>query len=469
MSPLARVSRAKFHWGIAFATGLKNEFSPYRVPQREGNMNGWLIEDDPLGYEASDKEVESNLESTARSKPKEMVGMVVIMVVPTKGSWHAIPKSMMEREVKYAAISFMNKDLTWWNTQVQAKGLEATIATPHRNRYAGPIPKCAKCWTHHGEGEPCQMCFNFQKPGHFARNYRMPVKKVALINAIRGEHEPAICYECGNREHFQNTYPKLTRAPGQVGNHLTIEGNQNRRNNGNQKLELGNSLFSIDLIPLGHGSLDVIVGMDCLSKHKSKIMCLEKVVRIPLESGEILHVQGKRTLGIAKALRNVKLQEMQDKGLISPSHFPWGAPMLFVRKKYRALHMCIDYMELNKLCVKNRYPLPKIDDLFDHLQRALFMDLMNWVYKPYLDKFVIVFIDNILVYSTSKKEHKFHLRLVLELLKKEKLYAKFSKFEFWSQEVQFLGHVVNQNGIHMDPTKIKVVKNWKAPTTPSKI
>ncbi|GJW96599.1 putative reverse transcriptase domain-containing protein [Tanacetum coccineum] len=200
---------------------------------------------------------------------------------------------------------------------------------------------------------------------------------------------------------------------------------------------------------------------------------------------------------------------------IRSSHSQWGAPVLFVKKKDGALRMCIDYRELNKLTIKNCYPLPRIDDLFDQLQGAryfskidlrsgyhhlrvhgddipktafrtryehfeftvmpfgltnapaVFMDLMNRVCKPYLDKFVIVFIDDILVYSKSKDEHEVHLRLVLELLKKKELYAKFSKCEFWLQEVQFFGHVVNQNGIHVDPSKIEAVKNWKAPTTPS--
>ncbi|GJU97628.1 putative nucleotidyltransferase, ribonuclease H [Tanacetum coccineum] len=100
---------------------------------------------------------------------------------------------------------------------------------------------------------------------------------------------------------------------------------------------------------------------------------------------------------------------------------------------------------------------------------AVFMDLMNRVCKPYLDKFVIVFIDDILIYSKTKEEHEVHLKLVLELLRKEKLYAKFSKCEFWLQEVHFLGHVVNQSGIHVDPSKIEAVKNWKAPTTPSEV
>ncbi|GJS27675.1 putative reverse transcriptase domain-containing protein [Tanacetum coccineum] len=100
---------------------------------------------------------------------------------------------------------------------------------------------------------------------------------------------------------------------------------------------------------------------------------------------------------------------------------------------------------------------------------AVFMDLMNQVYKPYLDKFVIVFIDDILIYSKTKEDYEVHLKLVLEMLKKERLYAKFSKCEFWLQEVHFLGHVVNHNGIHVDPSKIETIKNWKAPTTPSEI
>ncbi|GJV37517.1 putative reverse transcriptase domain-containing protein [Tanacetum coccineum] len=100
---------------------------------------------------------------------------------------------------------------------------------------------------------------------------------------------------------------------------------------------------------------------------------------------------------------------------------------------------------------------------------AVFMDLMNRVCKSYLDKFVIVFIDDILIYSKTKDDHEVHLKLVLELLKKESLYAKCTKCEFWLQEVYFLGHVVNHNGIHVDPSKIEAVKNLKAPTTPSEI
>ncbi|GJR09771.1 putative reverse transcriptase domain-containing protein [Tanacetum coccineum] len=179
--------------------------------------------------------------------------------------------------------------------------------------------------------------------------------------------------------------------------------------------------------------------------------------------------------------------------------------------------MCIDYRELNKFTVKNRYPLPRIDDLFDQLQGlsvyskidlrlgyhqlkvrnedipktsfrsrfghyefqvmpfgltnapAVFTDLMNRVCKPYLDKFVIVFIDDILIYSRNKEEHVDHLRIILELLRKEKLYAKFSKCDFWINIVQFLGHLIDSQGLHVDPAKIEAVKNWASTTTPIEI
>ncbi|GJU98443.1 putative reverse transcriptase domain-containing protein [Tanacetum coccineum] len=183
---------------------------------------------------------------------------------------------------------------------------------------------------------------------------------------------------------------------------------------------------------------------------------------------------------------SIQLQELSDKGFIRLSSSPWGAPVLFVKKKDGSFQMCIDYRELNKLTLKNRYPLLRIEDLFDQLTRyshyefqvmpfgltnapAVFMDLMNRVCKLYLDRFVIVFIDDILIYSKSRKEHKGHLRLILKLLKEEKLYAKFSKCDFWLSKVQFLGHVIDSEGIHVDPAKIESIKDWASPKTPTKI
>ncbi|GJU99196.1 putative reverse transcriptase domain-containing protein [Tanacetum coccineum] len=193
-----------------------------------------------------------------------------------------------------------------------------------------------------------------------------------------------------------------------------------------------------------------------------------------------------------------QLKELSDKGFIRSSSLPRGAPILFVKKKDGSFRMCIAYQELNKLTMKNRYPHPRIDDLFDQFQGssvyskidlrsgyhqlrvreediqktafrihyghyefqvmpfgltnapAIFMDLMNWVCKPYLDKFVIVFIDNILIYSKNKQEHEEHLKLILELLKKEELYAKFPS-------------------IHVDPAKIESVKDWASLKSPMEI
>ncbi|GKE26482.1 putative reverse transcriptase domain-containing protein [Tanacetum coccineum] len=173
-----------------------------------------------------------------------------------------------------------------------------------------------------------------------------------------------------------------------------------------------------------------------------------------------------------------QLKELQEKGFIRPSHSLWGAPVLFVKKKDGAMRMCaccfskIDlrsgYHQLRvceedipKTAFRTRYGHFEFTVMSFGLTNAptKFMDLMNRVCKLYLEKFVIVFIDDILIYSKSEKEHEVHLKKIMELLKKEKLYAKFSKCEFCLQEVQLLGHVVNKDGIHVDPSKVESVKN----------
>ena len=212
-----------------------------------------------------------------------------------------------------------------------------------------------------------------------------------------------------------------------------------------------------------------------------------------------------------------QLQDLLDKGFIKPSVLPWGAPVLFVKKKDGSMRLCIDYRELNKVTIKNKYPLPRIDNLFDQLQGAsvfskidlrsgyhqlkikrqdrpksafhtryghyefivmpfgltnapaVFMDLMNRVFHDYLDKFFVVFIDDILIYSKSVIEHETHLKLILQRLREKQLYAKFKKCEFWLGSITFLGHVITAEGIQVDPSKVAAVQEWKRPTNVGEI
>nr|GEU37732.1 putative reverse transcriptase domain-containing protein [Tanacetum cinerariifolium] len=318
--------------------------------------------------------------------------------------------------------------------------------------------------------------------------------------------------------------------------------------------------FNIDLMPVELGSFDIIIGMDWLAKYHTLIVCDEKVVRIPY-GDKVLIIRGDNCDGESKLniisctktqkyiqngcqvyLTQVTSKKAEDKSeekqlkdvpivreflKVFPKDLPRLPPARQVEfqidlvpgaaLKDGSFRMCIDYCELNKLTVKNRYPLPRIDELFDQLQGsrvyskidlrsgyrqlrvceedipktafrtryghyefqvmlfgltnalAVFMDLMNRVCKPYLDRFVIVFIDDILIYSKNRKKHEGHLKLILKLLKEEELYAKFSKCEFWLLKVKFLGHVIDSEGIHVDLAKIKAIKDWASPKTPTEI
>ncbi|GJX11151.1 retrotransposon protein, putative, ty3-gypsy subclass [Tanacetum coccineum] len=497
------------------------------------------------------------------------------------------------------------------NKRTRTVNAFATTMNPIGRENTGTWPKCTTCNSYHAPSGPCRTCYNCNRPNHLEKYYRSVPRNMNPANA----RNPPVraCYECGSTDHVRPACPRWNKARGrafmlgaeearQDPNIMTSTSTLNKHfattlfDSGADysfvsttfipllgleqsdlgfkyeieiasgqlveidkvikgcKLEIKGHIFDIDLIPFGHGSFDVIIGMDWLSNFKAKIICHEKVVRIPLPDGKVLRVVGERPDEKARLLMSAKasdkkqeeivvvrdfpevfpddlsglppireiefrieltpgatpvakspyrlapseleelsgqLKELQDKGFIRPSSSPWGAPVLFVKKKDGSFRMCIDYRELNKLTVKNRYPLPRIDDLFDQLQGsqffskidlrsgyhqlrvheddipktafrtlyghfeftvmpfgltnapAIFMDLLNRVCTPYLDKFVIVFIEDILIYSKTQEEHVEHLRLVLELLKKEKMYAKFSKCEFWLREVQFLGHVIN--------------------------
>nr|GEV59881.1 reverse transcriptase domain-containing protein [Tanacetum cinerariifolium] len=294
-------------------------------------------------------------------------------------------------------------------------------------------------------------------------------------------------------------------------------------------LILLNQPFKIDLMPIKLGSFDVVIGMDWLSKYHARIICDEKVVHIPID-GETLIIQGDRNKTRLSLISCIKTERYISRGyqvfiaqLIEkksdekqlkdipvvrefPEVFPEDLPGLLparqvefqidllpgvapvARAPYRLapsemqelsnqLQELADrgYHQLRvwdedipKTAFKTRYGHYEFQVMPFGLINApvVFMDLINRVCKPYLDKFMTVFIDDILIYSRNKEEHGDHLRIILELLKKEKLYAKISKCDFWVNIVQFLGHVTDSRGIHVNPAKIETVKNWASPTTP---
>jgi hypothetical protein len=198
----------------------------------------------------------------------------------------------------------------------------------------------------------------------------------------------------------------------------------------------------------------------------------------------------------------MQLEKLLKKEYIRPSISPWGAPILFVKKKHGTLRLCIDFRQLNKATVKNKYPLSRIDDVFDQLRREkifskidlrsryhqvrikeeeiskktfrtrygyyefvvvsfgltnapiVFMCLMNGIFINYRDKFVIVFLDDILIYSKLEEEHEHHLSFVLQVLREHQLYAKLSNCFFYQDKIHYLGHIISEEGIAVDLEKI---------------
>nr|AAV31274.1 putative polyprotein [Oryza sativa Japonica Group]AAV31378.1 putative polyprotein [Oryza sativa Japonica Group] len=341
------------------------------------------------------------------------------------------------------------------------------------------------------------------------------------------------------------------------------------------RIEIQGVPFLANLILLESKDLDVILGMDWLARHKGVIDCANRKVTLISNDGRVVTVHALSSESLRSRLNQITLEEIPivreypdvfpddlpgmppkrdiefridlvpgttpihkrpyrmaanelaevkrqvddllQKGYIRPSSSPWGAPVIFVEKKDHTQRMCVDYRALNDVTIKNKYPLPRIDDLFDQLKGAtvfskidlrsgyhqlrikeedipktafttryglfectvmsfgltnapaFFMNLMNKVFMEYLDKFVVVFIDDILIYSRTKEEHEEHLRLALEKLREHQLYAKFSKCEFWLSEVKFLGHVISAGGVAVDPSNVESVTNWKQPKTVSEI
>nr|GEX55209.1 putative reverse transcriptase domain-containing protein [Tanacetum cinerariifolium] len=387
--------------------------------------------------------------------------------------------------------------------------------------YARNLPRCNHCNSYHN-GQCPPKCRKCQRSCHQEKDCR-----VRLPGAGVTPLQDVTYYGCGEKGHFKDKCPKGRNQQNEGARaryYVVVENPQQNPNvvagtfllndhyacilfgSGAEKSFVSSAFTPFnDISPttlntsyeveLADGKVadekrldDIRVVQDFPKIFPDDLSSLPPVreieFRIDLIPGALPVVKSPYRLALSEMLElSNQLKELQEKGFIQPSHSPWGAPLLFVKKKDGAMRMCIDYRELNKLTIKNRYPLPIINDLFDQLQGAccfskidlrsgyhqlrvreedipktafktryrhfefivmpfgltnapaIFMDLINRVSKPYLNKFIIVFIEDILIYSKSEEEHEVHLKTILDLLKKEKLYAKFSKCEFWLKEI----------------------------------
>ncbi|GKA39382.1 putative reverse transcriptase domain-containing protein, partial [Tanacetum coccineum] len=337
-------------------------------------------------------------------------------------------KKKMGNEIGIMDETKEDSALTWWNSHKRTIGVDAAYAM----NWAGLMRLMTEMYCLRNEIQKMETeLWNLTVKGNDLTAYTQR-STVAIPNTQRaplGNQQGVICYECGRPRHVKRECLKLRNQ-----NH----GNQVRNKTENQT---GGNEATTKAYTIGGGRTNsdpnVVTGTFLLNNCYASMLFDPRADRSFVSS----------TFSA--------LLELSNRGFIRPSSSPWGAPILFVKKKDGSFRMCINYRELNKLTVKNRYPLLRIDDLFDQLQGSRVyskIDLRSGYHQ-----------------LRVQKENEGHLKVILKLLKEEELYAKFSKCEFWLSKVQFLGHVIDSEGIHVDPAKIESIKDWASPKTPTEI
>ncbi|GKC27988.1 putative reverse transcriptase domain-containing protein [Tanacetum coccineum] len=361
------------------------------------------------------------------------------------------------------------------NKRTRTGNAFATTANPVRGGYTGTAPKCTTCNYHHSPETPCRTCFNCNRLGHFAKDCRVVPRNVNPINA-RNQTVRA-CYECGSTDHVKVACPRAfmlgaedaRQDPNIITGTFTLNDHY-----ATTLFDSGAdySFVSTTFIPLlGIKPSDLgfsyeieiangqLVEIDKLYDHKAEIVCYEKVVRIPLLDDKVLRVIGERPDKKVRHLVSAKPKEQKREELVMVRDFPKVFPDdLSGLPPSREIEFRIELV--SGIDLRSGY----------HQLRVHEDDIPKTAFRTRYGHFeFIVMPFGLTNPPATREEHEVHLGLVLELLKEEKLYAKFSKCEFWLREVQFLGHVINGDGIHVDPSKIEAVKNWKAPRTPSEV
>ncbi|GJR91283.1 putative reverse transcriptase domain-containing protein, partial [Tanacetum coccineum] len=370
------------------------------------------------------------------------------------------------------------------NKRARTGKVLSIITNPVRNEYMSSAPKCINYNFHHYPETSCHACTNYKRLGHFAKNCRAGPKMVNPLNTRNPTTGHRACYEFGGTDHYKSACPRLNRAQRQGGNHpnqaLAIEGGQGRRNNGNpacgrafviggkeayQDPNIMTGTFSINkhyaTMLFDFGSDYSFVSTTFMPLLYIKPSSLGFSHEIEIANGELVEVN--------KVIHGCKLEIEGHTFDIDLTLFRHGSFDVIIgmdwlsRIKGEAFHEC----KSRRATGRHRHHLNLLRvEQVDH--QELLSPLENRRPIRSTARIIILLQDrpSVRIPSVTKKEHEMHLGSILNLLKKEKLYAKFSKCEFWLQEVQFLGHVVNNDDIHVDPSNIEVVKNWETPKSP---